>query len=90
MRVKALITGLERIHGPAKGEKAAFDFTKLNFIDTENEAGTAQSASLPKDPGELAVALHTLEALRMKPALIHIFQSGNYLNFGGLVQEGAK
>lgn len=86
MKVQALITGVENVKGPGKGDNPKpYDFWKVNFIDTENPAGTPQSMTLPKDGEKLKSLLPQFEAARMKTANINVFQNGSYTNFGGFV-----
>lgn len=84
MVCKALITGVENVKGTSKGPDAKpYDFWKVNFIDTENKAGSPQSMTLPKDPAELSKILPTFESARMKVVPITVFQNGTFMNFGG-------
>lgn len=84
MKCIALITGVENVKGPGKGaDPKPYDFWKVNFIDTENIAGSPQSMTLPKDPEELAVLLPKFQSAHLKTAKIDIFQNGVYTNFGG-------
>lgn len=83
MLVNALITGVKHWEGPANGEKKAYDFHTLNFIDTENPEGSPQSCSLPKDGESLSKLIPVLTKAKMTVVKMHVFQNGKFSNFGG-------
>lgn len=86
MKCKALIVGTQNIKGKSQREGGKdFDFWKVNFIDTENPAGSAQSMTLPKDNKDypLPDLIQHFESSRMKVVNIDVYQNGDYTNFGG-------
>lgn len=86
MKCKALIVGTQNIKGTSKREGGKdFDFWKVNFIDTENPSGAAQSMTLPKDNKDYPIAelIHNFETNRMKVVNLDVYQNGEYTNFGG-------
>lgn len=85
MNVKALITGVEEVKFHSKKDGSAQSFFKINFIDTENPAGTPQSMSLSKDPEILATQVAKFETMRMKIIPFSVYQNGNYTNFGSFL-----
>ena len=66
--------------GEKEGEQGSMKL--LSFIDTDNPDGSACEVMLNKDAD-----LAPLQALRMKTAVISLYQNGKYLNFGGIVKQ---
>lgn len=85
MRVVALVTGTEEVKYKDKTDGTPKSFFKVNFIDTENKAGTPQDVTLSKDPAELAKEVALFSASRLKVVSFNVFQIGKYSNFGGMV-----
>lgn len=85
MKCKGLITGVEEVKFKSKKDGSDQSFWKVNFVDTENSAGTPLDMSLSKEPGELAKQLQAFEPARFKVMAFNVFHSGAYSNFGGFV-----
>lgn len=86
MKCIGLITGVEHIKGQSKSSGKEFDFHKVNFVDTENKSGAIQSMTLPNDGEQLKVLLPAFTSAHMKVVEFHVYQNGNYVNFGGFVK----
>lgn len=85
MICKALIVGCEHVKGISTKSGKPFDFHKVNFLDTENPSGSAQSMTLADNP-ELQNNIAAFEAARMKTCTFNVFQNGNFTNFGGFIK----
>ena len=79
-----IINAVEKTWTYREGEKAGQQGSMkiLSFLDTDNPDGSACEILLDK-----GADLSPLQALRMKTAVISLYQNGKYLNFGGIVKQ---
>ncbi|MBE0501682.1 MAG: hypothetical protein IBX47_09590 [Desulfuromonadales bacterium] len=82
MKVKALITGVENIKGAGHGpDPRSFDFWKVNFVDTEDPAGSLLGMTLPKDFSLSSPLISYFESVKLKIVEIQISVNGKYINY---------